>query len=37
LEITDQGLVQRPSKLPAAWKSLKLTGIGGRGVEYTVQ
>lgn len=28
LEITAQGLVQRPSRLPAQWKSLTLTGIG---------
>lgn len=28
LEITDQGLVQRSSKLPAAWKSLTLIGVG---------
>lgn len=28
LEITDKGLAQRPVKLPAAWKSLTLTGVG---------
>ena len=28
LEITPQGIIQVPSKLPAAWKSVTLTGIG---------
>jgi protein-glucosylgalactosylhydroxylysine glucosidase len=37
LEITDHGLVQSSSQLPAAWTSMKLTGIGPRGVEYTVK
>jgi hypothetical protein len=28
LHITDKGLVHKPTKLPAAWKNLTLTGIG---------
>ncbi|MEM7571482.1 MAG: glycoside hydrolase family 65 protein [Bacteroidota bacterium] len=28
LEITDQGIVQRSSSLPAAWESLTMTGVG---------
>lgn len=28
LDITDKGIVQQPARLPAAWTSLTLTGIG---------
>lgn len=36
LEITDHGLIQRPSRLPAAWKSLTLTGIGPQQRSFVV-
>jgi trehalose/maltose hydrolase-like predicted phosphorylase len=36
LEITSSGVRQLKTKLPAAWKSLKLTGIGPERVTYTV-
>lgn len=35
LNITDGGLVQKPTKLPRTWKSLTLIGIGPRKREYT--
>lgn len=37
LEITDQGLAQRHTRLPPGWKSLILTGIGVHRKEYTVR
>lgn len=37
LEITDRGLVQRPTQLPFAWKSLTLIGIGPQGRTYAVK
>jgi len=36
LQITDQGLVQQASRLPRAWTSLTLTGIGARKSTYRV-
>lgn len=37
LEITDPGFVQRPTKLPAVWKSITLTGIGPHNQRYGVK
>lgn len=37
LEITSKGIIQVKSKLPAQWKSLKLTGIGVNRATYTVK
>lgn len=37
LDITEHGLVQRPSKLPSGWKSLRLTGIGVLRKDYEIQ
>ncbi len=37
LEITDGGLVQKVTKLPAPWKSLTLTGIGPQHRAYTIR
>jgi trehalose/maltose hydrolase-like predicted phosphorylase len=37
LEITDQGMVHKPGKLPAAWKSLTLTGIGPKRETFIVR
>jgi trehalose/maltose hydrolase-like predicted phosphorylase len=37
LDITDGGLVQRPTRLPSAWKSLTLTGVGEHRKDYTVK
>lgn len=37
LDITDQGFVQYPTKLPTGWKSLTLTGVGPDKREYTVR
>ncbi len=37
LDISEQGLVQHPMKLPKEWKSLKLTGIGVLRKEYSSQ
>jgi len=36
LQITDDGLVQRASKLPRGWKSLTITGVGPEQRTYTV-
>jgi len=36
MDITDEGFAQRPTKLPAAWKSITLKGIGPRRRDYTV-
>ena len=35
LEVSDTGLKQHPSTLPAAWKALKLTGIGPDRRDYS--
>jgi hypothetical protein len=37
LEITSKGVMQVKSKLPAQWKSLRLTGIGVNKTTYTVK
>jgi len=37
LDITPQGIVQLPSSLPKAWKSLHLTGIGPEKKNYSVK
>ncbi|WP_240049360.1 glycoside hydrolase family 65 protein [Mucilaginibacter psychrotolerans] len=37
LDITPTGIVQIKSKLPANWKSLKITGAGVNKVTYTVK
>jgi hypothetical protein len=37
LEITPKGIIQLRSKLPAQWKSLKLTGIGVEKKTYLVK
>ena len=37
LQITDNGIVQLKTKLPANWKSVKLTGIGVEKKTYEVR
>ncbi|HYK52550.1 MAG TPA: hypothetical protein VEV38_03385, partial [Candidatus Eremiobacteraceae bacterium] len=37
LEITPQGIVQRPTRLPAEWRSLTLTGIGPHLKTYVIR
>lgn len=37
LEITSKGIIQLKSKLPASWKSLKLTGIGIEKKTYLIR
>jgi trehalose/maltose hydrolase-like predicted phosphorylase len=37
LDITPAGIVQLKTRLPAAWRSLKLTGIGPARTTYTVK
>jgi len=37
LDISDHGLIQKPSKLPEGWKSLTLTGIGADHHDYVVR
>ena len=37
LDITPAGIVQLPSKLPAGWKKLAITGVGPDKKNYTVQ
>ncbi len=37
LEITPNGIIQLPCRLPAAWKSLKITGIGPERQTYIVK
>jgi trehalose/maltose hydrolase-like predicted phosphorylase len=37
LDITPTGIVQIKSKLPANWKSLKITGVGVNKATYTVK
>ncbi|AYL99403.1 glycoside hydrolase family 65 protein [Mucilaginibacter celer] len=37
LDITPAGIVQVKSKLPANWKSLKITGVGMNKVTYTIK
>jgi protein-glucosylgalactosylhydroxylysine glucosidase len=37
LDITPAGIVQLPSKLPPAWKSLTLTGVGPEKKNYSVK
>ena len=36
LDLTDEGLVQKQSVLPASWKKLTLKGIGPERKTYTV-
>ncbi len=37
LDITEKGIVQVPSKLPAAWKKLSITGVGRDKKNYQVK
>jgi trehalose/maltose hydrolase-like predicted phosphorylase len=37
LEITSKGIIQVRSKLPASWRSLKLTGIGIEKKTYLIK
>jgi trehalose/maltose hydrolase-like predicted phosphorylase len=37
LDITPQGVMQLPTKLPTQWKSLTITGVGPAGTTYTVK
>ncbi len=37
LDITDKGIVQVPSRLPANWKKLTITGVGTDKKNYRVQ
>jgi trehalose/maltose hydrolase-like predicted phosphorylase len=37
LEITPKGIVQIPSKLPAVWKSLTITGVGPENKTFVVK
>jgi trehalose/maltose hydrolase-like predicted phosphorylase len=37
LDITDEGIKDMPSKLPKKWKSLTITGIGGKDKTVKVQ
>ena len=37
LDITDEGVVQRPTKLPKAWKSLTITGVGPEKATFKVE
>jgi trehalose/maltose hydrolase-like predicted phosphorylase len=37
LDITPNGLIQLPTRLPAGWKSLKITGVGVSRNTYTVK
>ncbi len=37
LEFTEGGIVQRGGKLPAAWTSLTITGVGPEGKTYSVR
>ncbi|MEM8909480.1 MAG: glycoside hydrolase family 65 protein, partial [Bacteroidota bacterium] len=37
LDITDEGIVQLPTQLPAQWKSLTITGVGVDKRTYTVK
>lgn len=37
LDITDEGIVQRKSKLPKHWKSLTITGVGPKAEQFVVK
>ena len=37
LEITDNGITQLPTRLPTAWHSLRITGIGPSHLNFTVK
>ena len=37
LDITADGVVQLPTRLPAGWKGLKITGVGPKRLTYTVK
>ncbi|MCL6523547.1 MAG: glycoside hydrolase family 65 protein [Thermoflavifilum sp.] len=37
LQITDQGIVQLPTRLPPQWKSLTITGVGMEKKDFSVQ
>jgi trehalose/maltose hydrolase-like predicted phosphorylase len=37
LEITDEGVEQRQTRLPKAWKSLKIKGVGKNGEAFEVR
>ncbi|MCU0445662.1 MAG: glycoside hydrolase family 65 protein [Microscillaceae bacterium] len=37
LDITDEGIKETPSKLPKKWKSLTITGVGGKDKTVKIQ
>lgn len=37
LDITGEGIVQLPTRLPAGWRSLRITGVGPKHLTYTVK
>ena len=37
LDVTNAGIVQLPTRLPAAWHSLKITGVGPARLTFTVK
>jgi hypothetical protein len=37
LDITEKGIIQLPSKLPAGWKKLTITGVGKDKKNYLVK
>jgi trehalose/maltose hydrolase-like predicted phosphorylase len=37
LDITDAGITQLPTRLPAPWRSLRITGVGPTQTTYTVK
>ncbi|HXD79667.1 MAG TPA: hypothetical protein VN616_17750, partial [Puia sp.] len=37
LDITANGIVQLPTKLPSHWKSITITGVGPAGATYSVK
>jgi protein-glucosylgalactosylhydroxylysine glucosidase len=37
LDITDAGITQLPTRLPAPWKSLRITGVGPTQNTYSVK
>ena len=37
LDITNTGIIQLPTRLPAGWRSLRITGVGPGKLTYTVK
>ena len=37
VEITEEGIVQLPTKLPSHWKSLTVTGVGPQKQDFRVE